>query len=78
MGWYVCDTSRYRLFQHDGIFSGFRASNAIGRKPGESWMSATFLANSETDFEFVRLVRKLLEIGDRGVVSDKAAANPCK
>ena len=80
MGWYVCDTSRYRLFQHDGIFSGFRASNAIGRKPGESWMSATFLANSETDFEFVRLVRKLLKIGDTngGVVSDKAAANPCK
>ena len=43
-------------------------------------ISATFLANSETDFEFVRLLHKLLEIGDTngGVVSDKAAANRCK
>jgi D-alanyl-D-alanine carboxypeptidase len=64
MGWYVLDMRDYRLYQHDGIFSGFRASNAIGRRSDGSWMSATFLANSDLPVDFIRLVRRMIEIGN--------------
>ena len=63
MGWYVFDMPDYRLYQHDGIFSGFRASNAIARKPDGAWMSATVLTNSDTTVEFVQLVRRMIQIG---------------
>jgi D-alanyl-D-alanine carboxypeptidase len=64
MGWYVLDMRDYRLYQHDGIFSGFRASNAIGRKSDGSWMSATVLADIDLPVDFVRLVRRMIEIGN--------------
>jgi hypothetical protein len=63
----------YRLYQHDGIFSGFRASNAIGRRSDGSWMSATVLANSDIPVEFVRLVRRMIEIGDESVIPKRPA-----
>ena len=47
MGWYVCDRLGYRLHQHDGIISGFMASNAIGRTKDGSSMSVIVLANSD-------------------------------
>ena len=68
MGWYVYDMPDYRLYQHDGIFSGFRASNAVARKPGGAWMSATVLANSDIPVDFVQLVRRMIEIGNGNVL----------
>jgi len=32
IGWYACDRQDYRLYQHDGVISGFMASNAIARQ----------------------------------------------
>lgn len=61
MGLYVCERDGYRLFQHDGVISGFMASNAIARSPDGAWMSATVLANSDATIDIVSLVRSLVE-----------------
>jgi CubicO group peptidase (beta-lactamase class C family) len=63
MGWYVCERSGYQLIQHDGIISGFMASNAIGRQSGGSWMSVTLLGNIDATQDIVALTRSIIEIG---------------
>ena len=63
MGWYVCDKPGYRLHQHDGVISGFMASNAIARQQNGSWMSATVLANIDATIDIVELVRSIVEVG---------------
>ena len=63
MGWYVCERPGYRLHQHDGVISGFMASNAIGLKKNGLWMSVTVLANSDATVDIVELTRGLIEIG---------------
>jgi CubicO group peptidase (beta-lactamase class C family) len=64
MGWYVCNRPPYRLFQHDGVISGFMASNGIAqdRRDG-TWMSATVLANMDASIDIVELVRNILKAG---------------
>jgi CubicO group peptidase (beta-lactamase class C family) len=64
MGWYVCNRPPHRLFQHDGVISGFMASNGIAqdRRDG-SWMSATALANIDASIDIVELVRNILKAG---------------
>jgi hypothetical protein len=63
MGWYVCERSGYQLIQHDGVISGFMASNAIGRQSGGSWMSVTLLGNIDATQDIVALTRSIIEIG---------------
>jgi hypothetical protein len=63
MGWYVCDESDYRLHQHEGVISGFMASNAIGVEKDGLWMSVTVLANSDATVDIVELTRSLVEVG---------------
>ena len=63
MGWYVCDRQGYRLHQHDGVISGFMASNAIARQKDGSWMSVTVLANSDATIDIVTLARGIVEVG---------------
>lgn len=63
MGWYVCERPSYRLYQHDGVISGFMASNAIGLKGNGLWMSVTVLANSDATVGIVELTRSLIEVG---------------
>ena len=63
MGWYVCERPGYRLHQHDGVISGFMASNAIGRQKDGSWMSVTVLANSDATIDIVALARGIVEVG---------------
>ena len=63
MGWYACERQGYRLYQHDGVISGFMASNAIARQKDGSWMSVTVLANSDATIDIVTLARGVVEIG---------------
>lgn len=64
MGWYACDTPDYRFFQHDGVISGFMASNVIGRQKNGSWMSATVMGNIDADADISTLARGLLQVGN--------------
>jgi hypothetical protein len=48
--------------KHDGVISGFMASNAIGRTKDGSWMSVTVLANSDATIDIVALARGIIEI----------------
>ncbi len=65
MGWYACDRHTYRLYQHDGVISGFMASNAIARRPDNSWVSVTVLANSDATIDIVELVRGIVRVADQ-------------
>jgi len=62
MGWYVCDRPDYRLYQHDGVISGFMASNAIARDKRGAVASATILANLDATKEVARLARDIIDI----------------
>lgn len=64
MGWNVCDGQNYRLYQHDGVISGFMASNAIGRQSDGSWVSATVLGNTDATSEIVSLVRNIIQLAN--------------
>ena len=64
MGWYACDAPQYRFFQHDGVISGFMASNVIGRQNSGSWMSATVMGNIDADRGISTLARDLLRAGN--------------
>jgi hypothetical protein len=64
MGWYTCDRPQHRLYQHDGVVSGFMASSAIARESNGSWIGVTALANSDATIEIVDLVRDIIEIGN--------------
>ncbi len=64
MGWYACEAPDYRFFQHDGVISGFMASNAIARRKDGSWMSATVMGNIDANKDISRLARGLLKIGN--------------
>jgi hypothetical protein len=55
MGWYACERPDGWLYQHDGVVSGFMASNAIGRRNDRSWSEVTVLANKDATVEIVRL-----------------------
>jgi hypothetical protein len=62
MGWYACERPDGWLYQHDGVVSGFMASNAIARRNDESWSEVTVLANKDATVEIVRLVRDVVQI----------------
>jgi hypothetical protein len=64
MGLNVCERPNYRFYQHDGVVSGFMASNAVAREGNGSWMGVTVLANSDATVQIVRLVRNIIEIGN--------------
>ena len=64
MGWYRCERPTYRFYQHDGVISGFMASNIIGQNANGSWMSVTVLGNTDASVDIVELVRGILEIGN--------------
>ena len=64
MGWYACERPTYRFYQHDGVISGFMASNIIGQNANGSWMSVTVLGNTDASVDIVELVREILEIGN--------------
>jgi D-alanyl-D-alanine carboxypeptidase len=63
MGWYVCDMPGHRLHQHDGVISGFMASNAIDRQENGSWMGITVLANTDATTDIVALIRSIIRVG---------------
>jgi D-alanyl-D-alanine carboxypeptidase len=64
MGWYACERPHYRLYQHDGVVSGFMASSAMARDISGSWIGVTALANSDATIEIVDLVRDIIAIGE--------------
>jgi CubicO group peptidase (beta-lactamase class C family) len=64
MGWYACEGPDYRFYQHDGVISGFMASNAIARQKNGSWMSATVMGNIDANKDISTLARSLLRGGN--------------